>query len=134
MTQALYWRLMTGNRLRRSTAAYLVSFLLAVVAAPHHHLNGFEDLLLDQRSDSGLLVQTIGVPGTAKAPALNPFRVVHDVPCLACFTGDFVCAASAAIQFLPARDLVALVPPPDSSGVAQLVPADPSSRAPPTLF
>jgi hypothetical protein len=124
---------MTGNRLRRCAAAYLVSFLLAVAAAPHHHLNGLEDLLLDQRSDSGLLVQTIGVPGTSHVPALNPFRVVHDVPCLACFTGDFVCAASAAIQFLPARDLVALAPAPNMSGVAQLVPGDPSSRAPPAL-
>ena len=124
---------MTGSRVRRSTAAYLVAFFLAVVAAPHHHLNGLEDLLLDQRSDSGLLVQTVGVPGTSRVPALNPFRLVHDVPCLACFTGDFVCAASAATQFLPARDLVALAPAPNISGVAQLIPGDPSSRAPPSL-
>jgi hypothetical protein len=124
---------MIGSGLRRSTAAYLVSFFLAVVAAPHHHLNGLEDLLLDQRSDSGLLVQTIGVPGTSHAPAINPFRVMHDVPCLACFTGDFVCAAAPAFQLLPGDDRVALAPAPIVSGVPQLVPADPSSRAPPEL-
>jgi len=124
---------MIGSPFRRSAAAYLVLFLLAVTAAPHHHLNGLEDLLLDQRSDSGILIQTIGPAGTSQAPAINPFRVVHDVPCLACFTRDFVCAAAQQIHFVASHDLVSLAPAPRASGVAQLVLADPSSRAPPQL-
>jgi hypothetical protein len=118
---------------RRAWAAYLALFFLAVAAAPHHHLNGLEDLLLDQRSDSGVLIQTIGPDGTSQAPALNPFRILHDVPCLACFTGDFVCAAAQAIHFVASHDLVAQAPAPTADHVPELVPADSSSRAPPQL-
>src|SRR5215510_7298951 len=118
---------------RRASAAYLALFFLAVAAAPHHHLNGLEDLLLDQRSDSGILIQTIGPEGTSDAPALNPFRVVHDVPCLACFTRDFVCAAALGIHFVPSHDMAPLRAVPATIGVPELVPADPSSRAPPRL-
>ncbi|HKA36805.1 MAG TPA: hypothetical protein VKH43_08295 [Thermoanaerobaculia bacterium] len=124
---------MLRNGWRRASAAYLALFFLAVAAAPHHHLNGLEDLLLDQRSDSGVLIQTIGVEGTSRAPALNPFRVVHDVPCLACFTGDFVCATAQAIHFAASHDLVALAQAPLADRVPELVPADSSSRAPPAL-
>src|SRR5215470_16874182 len=90
---------MIGNRLRRSTAAYLVSFFLTVAAAPHHHLNGIEDLLLDQRSDSGLIAQVRGPAGTRKEPGLNAVRFVHDFPCPACFGGDFVSAPAPVIAF-----------------------------------
>src|SRR5262249_4866708 len=89
LTIAVEWQAMLRSGYRRASAAYLALFFLAVAAAPHHHLNGLEDLLLDQRSDSGILIQTIGAQGTSEAPAINPYRVVHDVPCLACFTGDF---------------------------------------------
>ncbi|HKF44507.1 MAG TPA: hypothetical protein VKG01_15525 [Thermoanaerobaculia bacterium] len=122
---------MIGNRLRRSTAAYLVSFFLAVVAAPHHHLNGIEDLLLDQRSDSGLVTQVLGAAGTRQEPALNPVRTVRDFPCLACFTGDFVAATTAVVQFV--ATLTPLAAPALELALAApfLLPAEAASRAPP---
>src|SRR5215831_263942 len=122
---------MLRNGWRRASAAYLALFFLAVAAAPHHHLNGLEDLLLDQRSDSGILIQTIGAQGTSEAPAINPYRVVHDVPCLACFTGDFVCGAPASFLLVAAFAPLLLLPAPPVAAMPAVPAADPSSRAPP---
>jgi len=86
---------MLWARVRRASAVYFALFFLAVASAPHHHLNGIEDLLLDQRSDSGLIAQTLGPPGTRQKPALNAIRFARDFPCLACFGGDFVSITAA---------------------------------------
>ena len=120
-------------RIRRLFGAYLVLFFLAVSAAPHHHINDLDDLLLDQRSDSGL----IPLPGpsgpSSGAPKITPLRLIQDVPCLACFTRDFFCSLAVTIVFVPS-----LTPLPSAPGLAAaarpyLVPADTSSRAPPRI-
>jgi len=118
--------------IRRSVGAYLAAFFLAVAAAPRHHLNGVEDLLLDQRSDSGILVLADGTPGSP-GPAFDPARFHRDVPCLACFSGDFVAAPAPAVAFvavlspLPNRGTLpaVAVPEPDFT--------ETSSRAPPRI-
>jgi len=117
------------SRCGRSASTYLALFFLAVAAAPHHHLNDLEDLLLDQRSNSGILVQVAG--RVSEAPVFQPIRLVSDVPCPACFTGDFVCAPPAA--FLFAADLSLLPPLPSLPEVARpaLLLTDAASRAPP---
>jgi hypothetical protein len=124
---------MTRSRWRQLTGLYLVLFFVAVVAAPHHHINDLEDLLLDQRSDSGKLIQTTGRAGTAGAPAFNPVRVVDDVPCLACFTRDFVCATTNAFLLVAVLTPLPLAPGRPEVVVPELVPGDASSRAPPGI-
>jgi hypothetical protein len=124
---------MTRSRWRRLTGLYLVLFFLAVVAAPHHHINDLEDLLLDQRSDSGKLIQTTGQAGTAGAPAFNPVRVVDDVPCLACFTRDFVCATTNPFLLVAVLAPLPLAPEGPAVVVPALVARDASSRAPPGI-
>ena len=119
--------------LRRGASAYLALFFLVVAAAPHHHLNDLEDLLLDQRSDSGVLAQSVGSAGRAEAPALNPVRIVDDVPCLACFTRDFVCGATISFQFVPRLTPLLLSPALLGAAIPELVPAETSSRSPPSL-
>jgi hypothetical protein len=124
---------MTWSRCRRAAGLFLSLFFLAVAAAPHHHINGLEDLLLDQRSDSGVLVQTNGEPGTAAAPALNASTVVRDVPCLACFTRDFVSAPQARFLLVASLTPLPLIPAPPLAATPELAPADAPSRAPPSL-
>jgi len=124
---------MLWARVRRASAVHFTLFFLAVAAAPHHHLNGIEDLLLDQRSDSGLIAQTFGEAGTRQEPSLNAVRFARDFPCLACFGGDFVAALAPTIAFQ--ATLVALSTPPVTPAFATpaLLPAEPSSRAPPHI-
>jgi hypothetical protein len=122
---------MLSTRVRRAGAAYFVLFFLAVAAAPHRHLNGLEDLLFDERSDSGLIVQVFGPPGGRESPALDQFRLVHDFPCLACFGGDFVCAATASFLLTTVLAPLPLLPVPPVATVPEIIPTDPSSRAPP---
>lgn len=122
---------MPWARTRRVGAAYFAFFFLAVAAAPHRHLNGLEDLLFDERSDSGLIVQVFGPPGGRETPALDRFRLVHDFPCLACFGGDFVCAATAPFLLTTVLAPLPLIPVPPTAAVPEIVPTDPSSRAPP---
>jgi hypothetical protein len=124
---------MTWIRWRRAAGLYLCLFFLAVAAAPHQHLNGLEDLLLDQRSDSGVLVQASGPPGTADAPALDASTVVRDIPCLACFTRDFVAAPQASFLLAASLTRLPLVPAPPLSATPELAPADTPSRAPPGI-
>jgi len=122
---------MTRSRCRRAAGLYLVLFFLAVAAAPHHHINDLEDLLLDQRSDSGILVQTLDSADMDAGLAFHPARVVHDVSCLACFTRDFVCATTDSFLLLAILTPLPLVPAPPDTATPALVPADASSRAPP---
>lgn len=125
---------MSWARCRHAAGTYLTLFFLAVAAAPHHHLNGIEDILLDQRSDSGLIVQTRGPIGTANAPSLEPFRLIQDEPCLACFTGDFVCAPGTAIAFVATLAALPIRPLPATLATPELLPAETSSRAPPEIL
>jgi len=124
---------MSWSRWRQSAGIYLSLFFLAVAAAPHHHLNGIEDILLDQPSDSGLLTQVLGPRERSGAPALNPVRLVEDEPCLACFTGDFVCAPTAAVAFTATLTALAIRPSAPALAFPQLLPAETSSRAPPRI-
>lgn len=124
---------MSWSSVRRAAAIYFALFFLAVAAAPHHHLNGLEDLLLDQRSDSGLITQVFGPVGTRQEPAVNPFRTVRDFPCLACFGGDFVAAPAPVIAFT--ATLTALSSPllPRLPAAPAKLAAESASRAPPEL-
>jgi len=124
---------MTWSGCRKAACLYLSLFFFAVVAAPHHHLNGLEDLLLDQRSDSGLLVQTNGPAGTAEAPTFHSSKIVQDIPCLACFTSDFVAATTSSFVLVTSFAPLLLIPVPPPSATPELIPADTSSRAPPSL-
>jgi hypothetical protein len=124
---------MMRSRWRQITGLYLVLFFLAVVAAPHHHINDLEDLLLDQRSDSGKLIQTTGQAGTAGAPAFNPVRVVDDVPCLACFTRDFVSATTNPFLLVAVLAPLPLAPGRPAVVVPELIPSESSSRSPPGI-
>jgi hypothetical protein len=74
-------------------AAYAVMILAATSGAPHHHLNGIEDLLTDGPSDSGLILAG-SVFQDAGGPVIEPVRILDDDPCPACFPHDFVAAAS----------------------------------------
>jgi hypothetical protein len=118
---------------RRAASGYLVLFFVAVAAAPHHHLNGLEDLLLDQRSDSGILTETPAYTGAAAGAALCSVHFVKDIPCLACFTCDFFCAAASSIVFVSHLERLALGPPPANVLTPELLLGDTSSRGPPRL-
>jgi hypothetical protein len=122
---------MTWRRCRRAAGLYLVLFLLAVVSAPHHHLNDLEDLLLDQRSDSGLVILTSGAGDDTGGDAFRPYRLAHDVPCLACFSGDFVSVATSAFSFVLVFASLSLPAVPPDAVPAELLAVRSSSRAPP---
>ena len=122
---------MEWSRCRRAAGLYFVLFFLAVTAAPHHHLNDLEDLLLDQRSDSGILVQAIGPTSASEALAFRAIRLVPDAPCLACFTRDFVCAPTAPFFFVADVGPLPLLPSLPDVARPALVLADAASRAPP---
>ena len=124
---------MLWSRCRRATGTYLVLFFLAVAAAPHHHLNGLEDLLLDQPSDSGVFVESGAPLGADGAPAWSYFRLVDDDPCLACFNRDFVSAPAPILAFAVHLDRLAPPPPAASRTAPARVVRDTSSRAPPAL-
>ncbi len=123
---------MLSDRFRRIAATYLAVFYLAVAAAPHHHLNGLEDLLLDQKSDSGVVKIDSPVP-LAGSPAWSTFWFVRDDPCLACFNSDFVSAPSPSVCLTHRLErigrysaaLIKLMPPAFSK--------ETPSRAPPAL-
>jgi len=122
---------MTWRGCRRAAALYLVLFLLAVVCAPHHHINDLEDLLLDQRSDSGLVILSSGAAADAAGEAFRPYRAVRDVPCPACFTGDFVSVATSAFSFVSVFARLSLQPVVPDVATPDLFAVKSSSRAPP---
>jgi hypothetical protein len=119
-------------RCRRGAVVYLAVFLLTVTAAPHHHLNDLEDLFLDQRSDSGTIIQAIGPATAPGALTIRPARLIPDVPCPACFTRDFSCAPTAEFLFVANLGLLPLFPSPPDLARPALTLADAVSRAPPT--
>jgi hypothetical protein len=118
---------------RRAASVYFAFFFVAVAAAPHHHLNSLEDLLLDERSDSGTLTLARGPEAEPGSTAINPFVSVKDVPCLACFTGDFFCSPTSAVVFVPHLERLDVGHPPAVLSLSRLVPLDTSSRAPPSF-
>ena len=124
---------MTRTDWRRAASVYLALFFVAVAAAPHHHLNGLEDLLLDQRSDSGILAETPASTGTAAGAALCSVHFVRDIPCLACFTRDFFCAAASTIVFVSPLERLELGDPPADVSTPELLLGDTCSRGPPRL-
>jgi len=118
-------------RCRHGASVYLAVFLLVVTAAPHHHLNDLEDLILDQRSDSGTIIQAIG-PATAPGSlTIRPVRLIPDIPCPACFTRDFSCAPTAPFVFFANLGLLPLALPLPGLARPALTLADAVSRAPP---
>ena len=121
---------MLVTRWRRAAAVYLALFFCAVVAAPHAHLNGLEDLLLDQPSDSGVIAQPLERP--SQGATLAPLRYVHDIPCPACFTSDFVTTAASAIVIVPRLTPLHVRPVPVLVSRPELLPAESVSRAPPS--
>jgi hypothetical protein len=120
---------MLVTRWRRAAAVYLAVFFCAVAAAPHDHLNGLEDLLLDQPSDSGIIAQPLAHP--VHGAAVTPLHYVHDIACPACFTTDFVTTAAAAISILPRLTPLARRSDPVAVARPELLPAESTSRAPP---
>jgi hypothetical protein len=122
---------MTWSRCRRAAGLYLVLFSLAVTSAPHHHLNDLEDLLLDQRSDSGMVVLPSSTATRAAEEALRSCSVAQDVACLACFNRDFVSVPTSAFTLIAVFARLPLRPDPPAIATPQLLPADTSSRAPP---
>jgi hypothetical protein len=112
-------------------STYLALLLLAVAAAPHTHLNDLEDLFLDQRSDSGIILQAAGRASPSGEPAFQPLRLVPDVPCPACFTSDFLCAPTALFLFcagLGAQPFFRCV---RGAGMPAVMLVEAASRAPP---
>ena len=118
---------------RRGASLYFAFFFVAVAAAPHYHLNGLEDLLLDEPSDSGILTEAEGPAADPGSEGLNPVEFVEDVPCLACFTRDFFCSPATAIAFVPHLERLHLREIPAAISAPRLVPRDTASRAPPAL-
>jgi hypothetical protein len=121
---------MPWRRCRRFAAGYFAFFFFAVAAAPHIHINGLEDLLLDQPSDSGVIFQPVSQPASGQ-PIVVPVRDIRDVPCPACFTRDFVSTFAVTIAFVPRLTPLPASPNLPSRARPELVPTDASSRAPP---
>jgi hypothetical protein len=125
---------LVGTRFRRLISVSLAIFFLAVAGAPHHHLDGLQDFLLDQPSDSGVVVAGCSNPAPLSgAPAWNGWRLIDDDPCPACFNNDFVSAVSAVMVFRAplagaAHVAVARTQPPPP-----VLAKDAPSRAPPSL-
>lgn len=122
---------MARARWRVGVGTYLLFFLVAVAASPHHHVNGFEDLVFDQPSDSGVVVESDGQPGTPAAPAIAAFRIVDDVPCLACFSSDFAAAPTPRVALARTLEPLSQSPEPASRAEPEPLPRETSSRAPP---
>jgi hypothetical protein len=118
---------------RHTAAVYLALFFLAIAAAPHHHLNGTEDIFLDQPSESGDVTQVLGPASPSGTWELNPIRVVADEPCLACFASDFVSAPPASFSFVMRPVPLPLRPAAPATAISKLILADPASRAPPRV-
>lgn len=124
---------MAWSRCRKAAGIYLGFFFLAVAAAPHDHINGFEDLLLDQPSDSGLVFAAPAPSQGGGDRTWSPFDLFQDVPCLACFTRDFAASPVASIPAIPL--LFPLHPCPGIAAAAApwRLTAEAPSRAPPAI-
>lgn len=124
---------MLPGRWRRATGIYLAFFFLAVAAAPHAHVNGLADLLLDQPSDSGEIAESAALPVDSDSGWYSE-SLVDDDPCLACFNSDFVSTPAPILVYLPhlerlpARSVFRAERPP------WVLLRDAPSRAPPSLL
>ena len=124
-----------GSGPRRAASLYLLGFLLAVAAAPHRHLNSFEDLLSDGPSDSGIFVASpVGAPQSV--PCLSSCRLIDDDPCLACFHNDYAASARSIFHLSPSSDCllwVSFVLPEGTPYVRLIAPVPrPAIPAPPS--
>ncbi|HMF08003.1 MAG TPA: hypothetical protein VKJ00_02635 [Thermoanaerobaculia bacterium] len=124
---------MAWNRMRRLVGVYFAFFFVAVAAAPHHHLNALQDLLLDQRSDSGDIVQPSDDEAAPVGAAICSARIVPDVPCAACFMGDFVCNSTASFLLVTGLEPLPHEPHLLELPAPALLPATATSRAPPRV-
>jgi hypothetical protein len=122
------------GRFKGGASAYLAFFFLAVSAAPHRHLNDLEDLLLDQRSDSGIILQGAGPASLTEEPAFQPIRLLHDVSCPACFASDFLCAPTALSLFLAGLSARPSFPCLPDAAMPAFMFVEAASRAPPDLL
>jgi len=119
---------------RGASALYTALFLLAAAAAPHRHINGLEDLLLDQPSDSGQVAKDSLTTESGPLVDTNQPRilaVVDDVPCLACFCSDFAAAPTNEVRVEPTFAQVASRLPDPASPTLPVTERDTHSRAPP---
>lgn len=119
---------MSEQRWRHTAAIYLALFFFAVAAAPHHHLNG-----IDQPSSSGYVTQVLDPAPAHGTWGLHSICVVADEWCMACFTSDFVSVPPAPLSFVTRPVPLTLRAPATAGAIPKLVPADPSSRAPPRV-
>jgi hypothetical protein len=109
-------------------AFYGLIFLLAVVSAPHHHLNSFDDLVSDGVSDSGRFVPQ---PAAGSDPCISVKIEVDDDPCLACFQHDYSAAASYLFLVLQESRSFRLARQGADPLAPQSVSDSPASRSPP---
>ncbi len=121
----------TGGR--RSAGIGLIIFFLAVAVAPHRHVNGLEDLLFDQPSDSGVVV--VETPFLKLDPAgWNALTLVEDHPCLACFGSDFVSVPGQTLSSMPHLARISFQSSFEAKIEVPLLWRDAPSRAPPDSF
>jgi hypothetical protein len=123
----------SGRRLRLPAAFYLVGFLLAVTAAPHHHLNPVADLLSDGPSDSGVVLEVSGPVHPQGGEQMNPSRLTQDEPCLACFHHDFTMAAAYWVEHAQALKPLEEIPGSRNPASPSPIPESPAARSPPRL-
>lgn len=125
---------MISREFRRVVGVWLTLFFLAVAGAPHQHVNGLEDLLLDEPSDSGTLFEIDNSSDVDERTSLTAVDVIQDHPCLACFNRDFVSApvSTIAFRFLLAPAVASRSLPARSAGRTR--PRSVSSRGPPALL
>jgi hypothetical protein len=119
------------SRLRLVCAGYLAAFFLAVAAAPHHHLDPIADIVSDGPSNSGSFTQISGPVGLDTG--LYTGAMVDDESCLACFNRDFVASPAVVVALTHALARLPLHPLPPELAKPELVPAETSSRGPPSI-
>jgi hypothetical protein len=119
--------------LRRSASIFLASFFLAVVAAPHRHLNPIADLISNERSDSGVFIQILGDPVADGQTHWGAAALIDDDPCLACFMHDCVAKAACFFGFIPSFTFLQLPQRSTFVGIPGPRPRALTSRAPPGI-
>ena len=111
-------------------AAYAVIFVAATSAAPHHHLNGIEDLLSDGPSDSGLVFVGSAFQ-SAGSPVIEAVQILDDDACLACFPHDFVAAATCVFVLCSPSTSLARIEEARGAEAPQPAERPTASRSPP---
>jgi hypothetical protein len=120
-----------GGGFRPLAAFYGLAFLLAASAAPHRHLNAFEDLVSDGPSDSGVFLAGHRSGVGAGEAQIGAAKSIDDDPCLACFHHDY--AASLGQLFVLRETVTPLepIPPLTALTLPQAAAESLSSRSPP---